>query len=274
MKILITGASGYLGALISAALSDEHKVISTSRSDRIGSATIFMDITNPSSVKRVIADTVPDIIIHAAAMANIDACEADPAAAFLVNAEGTFNITQAANEVGARVLLISTLAASNPSIVYGRSKSAAEEYVRNAWMGYEIVRLSMTFGLSPNTVSHRPFNKILNSFLTGNIEVYDNVWLFQPTFTGHLLATIRQLLSLPFQGRRLVVTVDQSCTMYQIAYDLLGPRLVKGEAIYRDREVVRIAPDHLSLNGLPTMTYATMLQCMRAQLTGYNRFPL
>lgn len=271
MKILITGASGYLGALFSAALSDEHEVFPTSRSDIIDSATIFLDITDPSSVKRVIAVVAPDIIIHAAAMANLHACEADPAAAFLVNAEGTLNITQAANEVGARVLLISTLAATNLSIVYGRSKYAAEEHVRSARMGYEIVRLSMTFGLSPNTASHRPFNKMLDSYHRGDTNAYDNVWLFQPTYTGHLLAVIRQLLGVSFQGRCLIVTVDQSCTMYQIAYDLLGPGLVKGEAIYKDREVVRIAPDHLSLNGLPTMTYATMLQFMRTQLAGHCR---
>lgn len=54
--------------------------------------------------------------------------------------------------------------------------------------------------------------------------------------------------------------------MYDIANDLLGPALVKGTALYRDREVVCIEADHLSRLGLPTMTYATMLQRMRIQL--------
>ncbi|MCF1442167.1 SDR family oxidoreductase [Ralstonia pseudosolanacearum] len=266
MKVLVTGARGYLGALLSVALSGSHDVVRTSRGDISNSLFQYLDVTDADCVKRVVAATVPDVIIHAAAMANLSVCEANPEAAFLVNAEGTLNVVQAANEVGARVLFISTLAASNPSIVYGRSKSAAEEHVKHVRMGHEIVQLSMTFGLSPNRASRRPFNKMLESFQTGKPRIYDNAWLFQPTCTEHVIAIVRQLLCRPFEGRRLAVTVDKRCTMYDIANDLLGPALVKGAALYRDREVVCIEADHLSRLGLPTMTYATMLQRMRIQL--------
>ncbi|WP_374488832.1 sugar nucleotide-binding protein [Zoogloea sp.] len=270
MNILITGARGYLGSLLSASLAKQHQVVLTSHTAEKMSGVATLNVTDRSSVFDQIVSAKPNIIIHAAAIANLSKCEAEPEFAISVNATGTLNVVQAANEVGARVIFISSLAACNPNLVYGRSKLIAEEYIHTTDAGFEILRLSMAFGLSPNTSSHRPFNKILDSALSDTPQIFDNSWRFQPTYTEHLIDVVDTLLSQPFQGRQLTVTVDKDCTMYELACDLLGSSLAHPGSLYAGREDIRVDPLNLIKHGLPLMTYDEMLQKIRNQLLGYQ----
>lgn len=269
MRIFLTGAQGYLGTLFSTSLQAQHQLVLTSRTGDPTSEIKTLDVMNRDAVFEQIRAAKPDIIIHTAAMANLAKCEAEPDMAIAVNAIGTLNVVHAANEVGAQVLFISSLAAGNPALVYGRSKLLAEAHVQCTRAGFEILKLSMTFGLSPNTSSHRPFNKILDCALTWTPQVFDNRWRFQPTYTEHLLDVLHCLLAYPFQGRLLAVTVDKDCTMYGLACDLLGSTLARPGILYQDREDITIDPDHLAKYGLPTMSYNTMLERMQDQLAAH-----
>lgn len=270
MKILITGANGYLGMLFRKSLHKQHQLVLTSRTKEQDSKVEALDVTKREAVFNQIKSVKPDIIIHAAAIANLAECEAAPELAIAVNSHGTLNIVQAANEVGARIIFISSLAASNSSIAYGRSKFIAEKYVQTTEAGFEILRLSMTFGLSPNTNNRRPFNKILNCALKGTPEIFDNYWRFQPTFTGHLLDILDCILNQPFQGRLLSVTVDKDCTMYELACDLIGSILPIPGKVYIGREETNLDTFHLIQHGLPQLTYEAMLKQMRLQLATYQ----
>lgn len=192
-----------------------------------------------------------------------------PFEAFKTNTEGTLNVVNAANAVGSKVVFISSLAAQNPSTVYGKSKQDAEAHVRTVKAGYEILQLSMTFGLSPNTTNHRPFNKILSTKRTGLPNVYDNIWRFQPTHTEHFIGVINLLLEDSFKGRNLAVTIDEYSTLYQIASDILAPQAVKAATLYENRGELFINPKHLSQHGLPTCTYSSMIDRLRKQLAQY-----
>lgn len=266
MKIFMTGARGYLGALFSTSLLARYQLALTSKTAERTSGIEELDVMDRGAVFDQIRLAKPDIIIHAAAVANLAKCEAAPDMAIAVNATGTLNVVQAANEVGARVIFISSLAARNTTLAYGRSKLIAEEHVQCTQAGFEILRLSMTFGLSPNTSSHRPFNKILDCALTGTPQIFDNCWRFQPTYTEHLLDVLDCLLAQPFQGRLLAVTVDRDCTMYGLACDLLGSSLARSGALYVGREDINVDPCNLTKYGLPLMTYGSMLERMRSQL--------
>lgn len=95
MKVLITGASGALGASLKKAFRNSfcpsHKE---------------MDINNPNSVNKVILKYKPDTLIHAAALVGIRECEEDKKKAWLTNVEGTQNIVNALKKLNNDCYLI------------------------------------------------------------------------------------------------------------------------------------------------------------------------
>lgn len=137
MKVLITGAAGLLGsAVVEAARQRGHDVVACDRA--------ALDITQPESVRAVFAAERPELVVNCAGFTAVDAAETQPELAMAVNCEGARNVAQAAAEVGARMVHMSTDyvfdgAADrpytpddepNPLGVYARSKLAGEEAVR------------------------------------------------------------------------------------------------------------------------------------------------
>lgn len=106
-----------------------------------------------------------DVVVHAAAMTDVDGCESDPEAAFAVNSRGTRNVAEAARAVGSRVVYLSTDYVfngnkdheylehdrPNPLNVYGRSKLEGERYVAST-NRHLIIRTSWLFGDGENFV--------------------------------------------------------------------------------------------------------------------------
>jgi len=161
LKILVMGASGFLGAYIVNYLCTVGQVIATTRSLSVpkpinGLEWRFLDITDPLSVNKLFNEEQPDAVVHAAAMAAISACESDPESAQRINVRGTFNVAQASTMVGAYLILLSTdlvfdgeaapydeNSKPRPLSVYGRTKSEAEaKCPKNAL----ILRLALCFG--------------------------------------------------------------------------------------------------------------------------------
>lgn len=157
MKIFITGAGGQLGRELELfAQNAGHSVTASTHDD--------LDITQSAEVNAALATARPDVVIHAAAWTAVDACEGDVDRAFAVNAEATGFIADAAHNVGARVVYISTdyvfdgykraayieTDEPNPQSVYGASKLAGERMMS---ANDAIVRISWVCGFhGPNMV--------------------------------------------------------------------------------------------------------------------------
>ncbi|MFP3897444.1 MAG: dTDP-4-dehydrorhamnose reductase, partial [Anaerolineales bacterium] len=147
----ITGSRGQLGSALQR-ISVEHEVLGLVRP--------MHDITDMDAIGMAIREFVPDIVIHAAAMTDVDGCERDPEAARRVNVLGTRNVAVAAQQVDAKLVYISTdyvfdgrKAAPyweyddvNPLSVYGRTKWLGEEIVRRFSSRYYIVRTAWLYG--------------------------------------------------------------------------------------------------------------------------------
>ncbi len=117
------------------------------------------DLTVRPAVFRIFDRIRPDLVIHSAAIPDLDTCEAEPARAFLVNVHGTRFVAEAAQAVGAAVAYISSDAVfsglkntpyteSDPPIpptVYGRTKLRGEKIVAEM-PGHYIFRVSVLFG--------------------------------------------------------------------------------------------------------------------------------
>jgi len=151
-KILITGSTGLLGIDLMAVLKRDYRVM--------GVSTANFDIRDKAQIDEFLGRMRPDIVLHAAAWADVDGCESDKEKAMAVNAEGAGNIAKACKENGARMIYYSTdyvfdgLKGSlytesdkpNPINVYGLSKLKGEEYILNALNDATIMRISWLYG--------------------------------------------------------------------------------------------------------------------------------
>lgn len=165
MRILITGSNGQLG-------NELQKIVSTGKaeigavSEEIKNAKVFamdvdiLDITNLEQVKKVLNEVKPDVVINCAAATNVDGCEANQDLAFKINSLGPRNLAMVAEELGAKIVQVSTdyvfsgvgeaplkecdLVA--PVSVYGKTKLLGEEFVRDFSTKYYIVRTAWLYG--------------------------------------------------------------------------------------------------------------------------------
>ena len=165
MKILITGSKGQLGNelkdIINKGYSEIGKV-----SECINNSQVFdfdvdkLDITDLKSVKNVLNTIKPDVVINCAAATNVDGCESDEDFAFKVNALGPRNLAMVCEEIGAKLVQVSTdyvfsgvgekplteYDLTAPYSVYGKTKLLGENYVREFCSKYYIVRTAWLYG--------------------------------------------------------------------------------------------------------------------------------
>lgn len=155
MKVIVTGAKGQLGTDVVHLFKDlpGYEVYGFGREN--------LDITDGGQVQRVFAEINPDIVIHAAAYTKVDQAESDSDAAYKVNAIGTRNIAIAAEKTESKLVYVSTdyvfngeavaplneFEPTNPVSVYGKSKLAGEQFVRDFHSRYFIVRTSWVYGI-------------------------------------------------------------------------------------------------------------------------------
>jgi dTDP-4-dehydrorhamnose reductase len=150
-RLTVTGARGQLGRAIVGICSENWLV------DRIASAET--DIRNWNQVRDRIAAFQPDLVIHAAAATDVDGCEAHPQFAYEINALGTRNVAQAAAQVDAEIVYVSTNYVFNgeksdpyheydhtkPLSVYGASKLAGEREAMAATYRCHVVRTAWLY---------------------------------------------------------------------------------------------------------------------------------
>ena len=87
-RMLITGASGFLGSRIAAYYKERYEIMAPTHS--------IMDITDEGSVFQYFLAYKPDIVVHCAAMSDVGACQREPERSWKVNVVGTENIVKAA----------------------------------------------------------------------------------------------------------------------------------------------------------------------------------
>ena len=157
-KILITGATGLLGVDLMAVLKQDYRAM--------GVSTANFDIWDYDKVASFLDRMKPDIVLHAAAWANVDGCEEQKDKAVAINAVGTKNIALACKNVGARMIYYSTDYVfdgakgsayteddkPNPINNYGRSKLEGEKYVLEILDDAAIIRISWLYGTAKECI--------------------------------------------------------------------------------------------------------------------------
>jgi dTDP-4-dehydrorhamnose reductase len=261
MRVLVTGASSYVGAGIYVRLKDKYSVIGTYNSNRLFPELEFLDITDKQSVMDFVLAKKPDVIIHAAANASASWCEKNPSLAIKLNEAGTKNIVDSANEVKAKIIYISSFEHANTKTLYGRTKEAGEKHVKEAKAGYVILRPCLIIGFSPNTTNDRPFNRILRNITDGVPAVYDTSWKFHPTWLKHINEIIEQILKKGIINETIPISVPESKTRYDVAKDILAEFgiAVTPEDKHDAAPTISEKLDKLKELGLPQYTYSEMI---------------
>lgn len=142
-RILITGAAGLLGSNLIYNLRDKYNVFGIDRNDLdiFKSTNYFISLCETNSVKNIILENQIEMIIHCAALTNVDLCEKDPDYAYKVNVETTEFLTKIAADYNLKLIFISTDAVfdgvntnkylendfRNPISIYGKTKVLAED---------------------------------------------------------------------------------------------------------------------------------------------------
>ncbi len=166
--ILITGANGLLGQKLVTLLSRDSSldIVATAKGpSRLGAPYAYteLDITDPARVASVFNDTRPDVVIHAAAMTNIDQCEADKEGCWSRNVTAVRLLTEACRLHHTFFLHLSTdfvfdgkagpyheADLPNPLNFYGWSKYAAEKTVAGSGTRWAIARTVLVYGIVPD----------------------------------------------------------------------------------------------------------------------------
>ncbi len=176
IKVFVTGVGGQLGHDCvnelerkgHDAVGSDIQLTYSGVADESAVATapyVQLDITDKDAVQRVIEEIKPDAIIHCAAWTNVDGAEAEENRPKVdaINHRGTQNIAEAAKEVDAKMVYISTDYVFDgqgerpwepddkcyaPLNVYGQSKLDGELAVANTLKKFFIVRIAWVFGLN------------------------------------------------------------------------------------------------------------------------------
>lgn len=172
MKILVTGANGLLGQVLIKDLVDKkYTVVATGKGpSRLLMAALDnysykdLDITNGPEIEKFILAEQPSLIVHAAAMTNVDQCELNKQDCYNVNVTATRFILDAAKVIKARFIFVSTdfifdgssgpyTEADEPSPVnyYGGTKLVAEKAVMESGLHWAIARTILVYGVAPGT---------------------------------------------------------------------------------------------------------------------------
>ena len=156
--ILVTGINGQLGHDVFNELKERgYKNV-------VGIDINELDITDEKAVHEFVRNYKPDIIMHNAAWTAVDKAEENEEKVYAVNALGTKYLAEAAKEVGAKLMYISTDyvfdgkgenffeidSPKNGLSVYGKTKSKGEDFVISTLKEYWIIRISWVFGINGN----------------------------------------------------------------------------------------------------------------------------
>ena len=243
LRIAVTGTGGRLGRALADRLGSRHSLLELPRT--------ACDLADPASVRRI-ADLDFDVLLHPAAMASLEACEASPELAMAVNRDAPVALAEACAARGRSMLFFSTdyvldgnppglkdeSAPRAPLSVYARSKAEAEDGVLAA--GATVMRVSWLFGPEKPAFPDGVVEKALAGLpLTA---VADKASL--PTYTADLADWIGQLLELGLPNRVLhAANPGQPASWHDMAIEVVDALMDHGRLPRRPEVIAQKLDD-------------------------------
>lgn len=169
-RILVCGSNGLLGQKLAWLFDHEsdYEVLHTSHHrsfvhDQVLVDYTQLDITNRGDVKSLVSSYRPDVILNAAAMTNVDACEREKEQAWKVNVTAVENLSEVCRRIDAKLVHVSTDYVFdgktghykeddrvNPINYYGKTKLAGENVIISSGIDHAILRTIVVYGVGVN----------------------------------------------------------------------------------------------------------------------------
>jgi len=213
MKFLVTGSAGLVGRQVVKDLLQSYTQVyscyHTSKPED-GIATP-LDLTDKDGIVKAVESTKPDVIIHLAAMANVDLCETQKDLATKINAKATAVIAEQAKKLGAFLVYVSTdyvfdgekgmkieSDSTGPVDHYGKSKLEGENAVKEIATRWCIARTSTPYGMHPKKKSFPIF--IAENLKAGTpLDIITDQYT-SPTYVPNLSQMLIEISSRNIQG--------------------------------------------------------------------------
>ena len=242
MKILITGAGGMLGTDLARRLASKHSLagIGWQAAPHLEIPFRVGDLSQVKTARELILAEKPEIILHAAAMTDVDRCETHRREALQGNLEVTRNVTEAANQGGSLLVFFSTDFVFDgtkagpyqeediprPISVYGETKLLAERYVLLRSRRFLILRTSWTFGKQGDNFPR----KVLRQAEEGRTLQVVSDQSGNPTYTGDLAEAVDKIIEGVIQQR-----AGQGNQIYHVANEGIVSRYEYARLILKKR---------------------------------------
>jgi len=216
LKVLVTGGSSTPGyRIVQEFARAGYRVVAQYNEHEIpeinGIERVRIDFRESSKIVDLVNNFKPDIIIHTAAIGDVDKCEIEKELAWKVNVEATLTFTKAASKLNTFFLYLSTDYVfdgerglykeddiPNPVNYYGLTKLIAENIIKSALSKYSIVRTSQIYGFGLGRVNFA--RAVVESLSKGQrVRALVDQWL-SPTLNTLLAKVVREIIEMEYTG--------------------------------------------------------------------------
>lgn len=224
-------------ALVSRLSSSSHEILATGRGDcRLPLSMMSdhlqylpADVTSALEVQQMILEFSPDIIIHGAAMTQVDDCEKNKELCHRINVEGTALLVSAAEQSGSKFCYLSTDFVfdgkagpyreeenTSPINYYGKSKEIAEQLVSNSQLTWSIARTVLLYGKADHIKRSNFIYWVKDNLEAGKKINVVNDQLRTPTYIPDFVDGILKIIESGAEGIFHISGEDQ-LTPYEMA---------------------------------------------------------
>lgn len=275
-KILLTGSTSFLGSKFIELYKDAYIILGISKNDPQHP----VDLLNLESLKSLVLEFAPDVIIHTAAIVDQDAEKVR-----IPNIQTTKNIVEVAKISGTPIIFSSSESvyggretegnyvetdSYQPRSVYGETKVESEKIIITSGLNYLITRAHRYVGINQNYHKPKQFPDTLKKLIAGQNVVLDDQKLFRPCLINNIADVFAHYIENDTDRKLLLnLGVDRSTTYFALLIDVakklgLDIQLIHpggNEATWPQNSTLSVAK--LNASGYPTLSYEAVLSVIK-----------
>ncbi len=275
-KILLTGSTSFLGSKFIELYKDAYTILGISKTDPQHP----VDLLNLKSLKSLVLEFAPDVIIHTAAIVDQDAEKVR-----MSNIQTTKNIVEVAKISETPIIFSSSESVYGgketegnyvetdfyqPRSVYGETKVESEKIIINSGLNYLITRAHRYVGINQNYHKPKQFPDTLKKLIAGQSVVLDDQKLFRPCLINNIADVFAHYIENDADRKLLLnLGVDRSTTYFALLIDVakkldLDIQLIQpggNETTWPQNSTLSVAK--LNGSGYPTLSYEAVLSVIK-----------
>lgn len=281
-KILIIGASGFLGSSIFNLLKNKYDLLGTfnKKPIRFSKGIFFKFNGNQNNLEKKIIKFKPNLIIHTAGLTNIEKCEKNKKISKRINFELTKTLTILAKKYKIKMVYISSdhlydgkkssyneIDKTNPLNFYAKTKVMSENYIKKQLNNYLIIRTNFFSFPDKNFKKNFLYFIFSNLKLKKEIRLFDDVH-YSPISTVQLVKALNKLIRLKKNGI-YNISSNEKISKYKFGILIanifsLNKKLIKKTKVDNILKVTR--PKNMSLNNKKLKNLGIKITSLKSQI--------